>query len=343
MFQMSEQKFRVLLLCTHPTQYGSPMWRLMAHRTDLGILVAYCSLEGAEPHVDPDFGVQVAWDIPLLDNYPWVKLRNISLHPVVGKFLGLINPGVWRLIRARKFDAVVMFTGYICATFWMALAAAKLSGVPILFGTDAHDISPRDDHAWKTKIKKYLWPRLFRLADVVIAPSTGTVALMRSLNIPPERVVLMPYVVHNEWWIEQAARVDRTAVRPQRSCTIFLVEGEHSLRKLTRSTLQQAGHTVLEACDAAEALDVAKRTDSPIDLLLTDVVMPGMSGRVLADELITLRPGIKVIYMSDYTDGDVATHGVLQSGISFLPKPFTGEALIGRVDEILSISVLAGR
>ena len=210
---MSEQKLRVLLLCAHPTQYGSPMWRLMAQRADLEILVAYCSLEGAEPHADPDFGVQVAWDIPLLDNYPWVRLRNISPRPAAGKFFGLINPGVWRLIRARKFDAVVMFTGYICATFWIALAAAKLSGVPILFGTDAHDISPRDDHAWKAKIKKYLWPRLFRLADVVIAPSTGTVALMHSLNIPPERVVLMPYVVHNEWWIGQAARVDRMAVR----------------------------------------------------------------------------------------------------------------------------------
>ncbi|MGB7025404.1 MAG: PAS domain S-box protein [Candidatus Acidiferrales bacterium] len=130
--------------------------------------------------------------------------------------------------------------------------------------------------------------------------------------------------------------------RPQRSRTILLVEDEHSLRKLTRNTLQQAGHTVLEACDASEALDVAKRTDSPIDLLLTDVIMPGMSGRVLADELTTLRPGIKVIYMSGYTDGDVATHGVLQSGISFLRKPFTGDALIGRVDEILSIPVLAG-
>jgi hypothetical protein len=71
--------------------------------------------------------------------------------------------------------------------------------------------------------------------------------------------------------------------------------------------------------------------------------MPGMSGRALADELTTLRPGIKVIYMSGYTDGDLATHGVLQSGISFLRKPFTGDALIARVDEVLSISVLAGR
>jgi len=143
--------------------------------------------------------------------------------------------------------------------------------------------------------------------------------------------------------LHDAAPERATFGRPQRSRTILLVEDEHSLRKLTRNTLQKAGHTVLEACDASEALDVAKGTDSTIDLLLTDVVMPGMSGRMLADELATLRPGIKVIYMSGYTDGDVATHGVLQSGISFLRKPFTGDALIGRVDEILSISVPAGR
>ncbi|MGH9865713.1 MAG: glycosyltransferase family 4 protein [Candidatus Acidiferrales bacterium] len=210
---MADNKLRVLLLCTHPVQYGSPMWRLMAQRPELEILVAYCSMEGAEAHVDPGFGVEVAWDVPLLDDYPWIKVRNISPRPAVGKFFGLINPGVWRLIRSGKFDAVVLFTGYICSTFWMAIVAAKLSGVPVLFGTDAHDLSPRDDRSWKTKIKKHLWPRLFRLADVVIAPSSGTVALMRSLKIPPDRVVLMPYVVHNEWWIEQAAHVDRVAVR----------------------------------------------------------------------------------------------------------------------------------
>ena len=185
----------------------------MAQRPELEVLVAYCSMEGAEAHVDPGFGVEVVWDIPLLDDYPWVQLKNVSPRPAIGGFFGLINPGVWRLIRSRKFDAVVMFTGYVCATFWIAAAAAKLSGIPILFGTDAHNLNPRDALSWKAKIKKHLWPRLFRLADIVIAPSSGTGALMRSLKIPPDRVMLMPYVVHNEWWIEQAARVDRAAVR----------------------------------------------------------------------------------------------------------------------------------
>jgi glycosyltransferase involved in cell wall biosynthesis len=213
MQKMNDRKPRVLLVCTHPTQYSSPMWRLLAQRPDVEILVAYGSLQGAEAHIDPGFGVEVAWDIPLLDGYPWVQLKNYSPRQGNERFLGMINPGVWRLIRSGKFDAVALFTGYICATFWMALAAAKVSGVPVLFGTDAHDLSPRDNRAWKKSFKTLLWPRLFRLADVVIAPSSGTVALMQSLKIPARRVALMPYVVLNEWWTKKAAQVDRADVR----------------------------------------------------------------------------------------------------------------------------------
>jgi two-component system, cell cycle sensor histidine kinase and response regulator CckA len=128
----------------------------------------------------------------------------------------------------------------------------------------------------------------------------------------------------------------------RRSVTILLVEDEDSLRKLTASTLRAAGHTVLEAGEAAQALRVANQSDSPIDLLLTDVVMPGMSGQALASDLTALRPETKVLYMSGYTDGAVATHGVLQSGISFLRKPFSSEELIRRIDEILSVTVPAG-
>ncbi|MHB8753365.1 MAG: glycosyltransferase [Candidatus Acidiferrales bacterium] len=210
---MTDKKLRVLLLCAHPTQYSSPMWRLIAQRPEMDVLVAYCSLQGAESHIDPGFGVEVAWDVPLLDDYPWVHLKNRSPRPNINTFFGLINPRVWRLIRAGKFDAVAIFTGYLCATFWIAVVAAKIFGIPLLFGTDAHDLNPRKQGAWKTRIKQHLWPRLFRLADVIIAPSSGTVALMRSLKISPERVMLTPYVVHNEWWTEQARHVDRAAVR----------------------------------------------------------------------------------------------------------------------------------
>jgi len=123
----------------------------------------------------------------------------------------------------------------------------------------------------------------------------------------------------------------------RRSRTILLVEDEHSLRKLTRNTLNELGHSVLEASDALQALEVARQTDSVIDLLLTDVVMPGMSGRALADKLSAARPDIKILYMSGYTDGAVATHGVLETGISILRKPFTRDELTARVDEILAV------
>ena len=129
-------------------------------------------------------------------------------------------------------------------------------------------------------------------------------------------------------------RASNYARSPQ---TVLLVEDEQSLRKLIRSTLVELGHSVLEARDAFEALEIAGKTPGAIDLLLTDVVMPGMSGRALATQLTGLRPGTRVLYMSGYTDGAVATHGVLESGITFLRKPFTRTELTERVDEVLSL------
>lgn len=123
----------------------------------------------------------------------------------------------------------------------------------------------------------------------------------------------------------------------RRSQTILLVEDEASLRKLTRDVLVGIGHSVLEARDAFQALDIALKANFAIDLLLTDVVMPGMNGRVLADKLLATRADIRVLYMSGYTDGAVATHGVLESGVSILRKPFTRHELTERVDEVLSM------
>ena len=210
---MNETKFRVLLLCSHPTQYGSPMWRRFAKHPNLDVLVAYCGMQGAQRHVDPGFGVEVTWDVPLLDDYSWVQLKNLSPISSGSGFFSLINPGIWNLIRRGRFDAISIFTGYMCATFWIALAAAKLSGIPMMYGTDATTLFPIDGRTWKLPVKKWLWPRLFRMADVVIAPSSGTAMLMRSLNVPDEQIQLMPYVVDNDWWTEKAKSVDRRSVR----------------------------------------------------------------------------------------------------------------------------------
>jgi len=210
---MPRDRYRVLFIASHPVQYASPIFRRMAQHPKLDIQVAYCSLQGAEVGSDPEFGIEMKWDVPLLEGYSWVHVPNKSRRPTLAGFFGLVNPGLWRIIGSGHFDAVVVYTGYVCLSFWIALAAAKFYRRALLFGTDAHGLTPRDGKSWKTKVKQVLWPRLFSLADVVIVPSSRSAAMMRSLGIPDERLTLTPYVVDNDWWIQQAEQVDRRAVR----------------------------------------------------------------------------------------------------------------------------------
>ena len=170
---MTQRPLKVLILATHPVQYMSPIFRLLANDPRVQVQVAFCSLQGAEAHPDPDFGVEVKWDIPVLEGFQWIALRNRSPRPRIGSFFGLFNVEVWRLIQRAKFDAVVAYTGYANATFWLALCRAKITGTPILFGTDATSFSPRDKKRWKLPVKKRLLPWIFRRADAVIIPSNA--------------------------------------------------------------------------------------------------------------------------------------------------------------------------
>jgi two-component system cell cycle sensor histidine kinase/response regulator CckA len=117
--------------------------------------------------------------------------------------------------------------------------------------------------------------------------------------------------------------------------TVLLVEDEASIRTLCRQVLVEQGYRVLEAQDGREALERAEAHEGPIDILITDVVMPHLSGRALADRMQTNRPGIKVLYVSGYTDDAIVRHGVSENAVAFLAKPFTPETLLGRVREVL--------
>jgi glycosyltransferase involved in cell wall biosynthesis len=208
---MPERRFRALAIGTHPVQYQVPIFRRMAVRQDLDLQVAYCTLRGAVAAHDPEFGATVQWDVPLLDGYSWVHVPNGGSG--ASDFFGLCNWGLWGLIRKGHFDAVLCYASYTQATFWIAYFAAKLSGAAFLFGTDTVTLSPLDGRMWKRRVKRVAWPLLFRLADQVIVPSSGTRELMRSLGLPDDRVTLTPYVVDNDWWLAQSAGVDRAAVR----------------------------------------------------------------------------------------------------------------------------------
>jgi signal transduction histidine kinase/CheY-like chemotaxis protein len=117
--------------------------------------------------------------------------------------------------------------------------------------------------------------------------------------------------------------------------TILLVEDRQEVRAVARTTLARRGYTVLEADRGDVALALAKRHDAPIHLLLTDVVMPGMSGRELARQLLLQRRSTRVLYMSGYTDQSIVHHGVLEADIAFIQKPFSPDALLLKVRETL--------
>ena len=122
---------------------------------------------------------------------------------------------------------------------------------------------------------------------------------------------------------------------PRAEGTVLLVEDEAALRSMIQEILEEAGYTVLSSASPEEALAAARSHPGPVHLLLSDVVMPRMGGRDLAAQVSALRPGLRVLYMSGYTDEAIVHHGMLDSGTHFLQKPFTSDALLGRVRDLL--------
>jgi CheY-like chemotaxis protein len=119
--------------------------------------------------------------------------------------------------------------------------------------------------------------------------------------------------------------------------TILLAEDEEMVRDLARQVLEMSGYKVLEAANGRSALSMFERHQESIHLLLTDVIMPEMSGRELADRVVQIRPEMKVLYMSGYTDNAILHHGILTEGTNFIHKPFAPDSLTRMVREVLDV------
>jgi CheY-like chemotaxis protein len=133
---------------------------------------------------------------------------------------------------------------------------------------------------------------------------------------------------------EQLARMEQAEAPRSGTETILLAEDATSVRVAARQILERLGYTVFEAANGMEALTKAEN-GSRIDLLLTDVVMPEMSGRELVDRFAKIRPNTKALFMSGYTDDAIIRHGVLRPGTAYLQKPFSPDTLAKKVREVL--------
>jgi two-component system cell cycle sensor histidine kinase/response regulator CckA len=165
----------------------------------------------------------------------------------------------------------------------------------------------------------------------IVTASGGSVGVYSEVGKGTSFKVYFPRAQAAEGVVVPPPPVNRRRAEGQ---TVLLVEDAEGVRELTRRLLERLGYTVLVAANADEALRLFEQHSS-IDLLLTDVVMPGGSGPELTKRLVEERRALRVIYMSGYTEEAIVQHGVLKPGIAFLHKPFTSETLGQKIREVL--------
>ncbi|MBA4187646.1 MAG: hybrid sensor histidine kinase/response regulator [Planctomycetaceae bacterium] len=173
----------------------------------------------------------------------------------------------------------------------------------------------------------------------IVQQSGGTLEVSSEVGMGSIFKVYLPWV--DETPVGSAASVALQA--PRGTETVLLVEDEAALRALSRQILTSCGYNVLEAANGEQAKKVVEGYRKPIHLLVTDVVMPGVGGRIVAERVTKSHPGLRVLFVSGYTDDAVVRHGVFSEGTNFLQKPFSSAALALKVREVLDAPLEAER
>lgn len=166
-----------------------------------------------------------------------------------------------------------------------------------------------------------------------VKQSEGFISVSSQLRGGASFHIYLPRVEQPAWF---GRPLGASQSAPGGAETVLLVEDEEALRSLSGNVLRICGYKVIEACNGEDALEIVQQ--QPVDLLLTDVVMPGMGGRVLAERLLEKWPNLKVLYMSGYTDDAIVRHGVARNEVAFLQKPYLPNALGHKVREVLDSS-----
>jgi CheY-like chemotaxis protein len=197
----------------------------------------------------------------------------------------------------------------------------------------------------KEEVKAHLFEPFFTTKDVgkgtgmglamvhgIVKQSGGHIAVYTEVGRGTTFKVYLPR-------LEEEAKVKKPDSGqfkiPRGKETILLAEDEDAVRALAKLILETTGYTVLAARNGKEAMEIARKHKGPLHMLVSDVVMPQMGGRQLADLLTPLHPGLKVLYVSGYADEAIVRHGVLEGGVAFLQKPYAPATLARKVREVL--------
>lgn len=205
-------KHRLLVLASHPIQYQAPLFRALAARPEIDLEVCFYSRWGIEAHVDPQFGVPVAWDIPLLAGYRSSFLKNFGLDNGPKRFLSLLNPGAASLCLSNRFDAV-WIQGWAIATNWLAAVCAAASGKALLLRGESNGLE--EPKGLKSALKNAILGRLFSRVSAFLAIGRQNQFFYENYGIPRERIFSVPYAVDNSFFMAQAGRLisQRAALR----------------------------------------------------------------------------------------------------------------------------------
>lgn len=196
-----QTQYRLLVFASHPIQYQAPLFRALAARPEIDLEVCFYCRWGVEQHLDPQFGVPVAWDIPLLEGYRYRFLKNFGFDDGPKRFLSLVNPAVLPLGVSSEFDAIWIH-GWALASNWLGWVASALSRKPLLIRGDSNGLE--ESPGWKRLAKRTILRVFFSNVDAFLAAGRLNGEFYSNYGVPSERIFHAPYAVDNASFIEQA-------------------------------------------------------------------------------------------------------------------------------------------
>lgn len=199
------RRLRLCVLVSHPIQYHASVWRALAERPELDVTVLFASSRKKEGTFDPEFGLNVEWDRPLLDGYDYRFFDNFSPWEAEDGALRFLNPGLLKAVAAMEYDGLFLH-GFHYAEYMVAMLMAKLRSKKVVMRTISHNLGRPD--SVKYRIRNLLYYLMFSVPDRLIGIGTANRAYFGAAGQASRRLVWAPHVVDSAWWESERRRLE---------------------------------------------------------------------------------------------------------------------------------------